>query len=213
LQSVSIMLVDDQNLVNMGIKELLELNPAFKVVAQLTDGTEVVESLKLYKPSLLLLDIRMPRMDGIQVLESINAASIQVPTLILTTFDEHDLLLKCMKLGAKGYLRKDISLDTLVAAIEAVAGGDFWVQPAVTQQVTLHKINSVKYAAELFEPLTKVEVQILRLVAAGYSNIEIAEALHKSHGRVRNIVTSVLSKLHTRDRTRAALKAVELGLI
>jgi DNA-binding NarL/FixJ family response regulator len=223
LPHIKILLVDDQNLVRMGICGLLELRPHLDVIAQLSDGTEVLDSIKSLQPDILLLDIRMPKMDGIQVLHALQKANVVIPTLMLTTFDEHELVLSCMKAGAKGYLRKDVSLQMLISAVEAVAAGELWVQPAVTypintyreavQQNNASKSFDKSTLQQLYEPLTKGELQVLHLIAAGYSGNEIAEALHKSVGRIRNITSAILAKLQVRDRTRAALKAIELGLI
>jgi DNA-binding NarL/FixJ family response regulator len=131
----------------------------------------------------------------------------------LTTFDEHELVLQSMKLGAQGYLRKDVSLESLIAAIDSVLAGELWVQPAITNHVRENTEFVQPQDSDIIEPLTNSEVQVLRLAAAGYSNNEIAEAIHKSSGTVRNLMSFVLAKLQVRDRTRAVLKAIEHGLI
>lgn len=210
---IKLLLVDDQNLVKMGICSLLQLGGNIEVVAQLDDGTGVINAIKEYRPDIMLLDIRMPHMNGLDVLAAMIDQGVELPTLILTTFDEHELVLQCMKLGAKGYLRKDVSLDTLLQAIDAVAAGELWIQPAVTHQILENtEFIQQKSSAEV-EALTRGEVQVLRLAAAGYSNYEIAEAIHKSAGTVRNQMSFILAKLQVRDRTRAVLKAIEHGLI
>ena len=212
--SIKLLLVDDQNLVKMGICSLLELSGHIDVVAQLDDGSEVLPTIANYQPDIMLLDIRMPVMDGIEVLETMSEQNIDLPTLILTTFDEHDLVLKCIKLGAKGYLRKDVSLETLIQAIDTVVSGGLWIQPAITNRILENKeILQSQSSATIVEPLTPNEIQILRLVAAGYSNNEIAGAIHKSVGTVRNQISTILAKLNVRDRTRAVLKAIEYGAI
>ena len=212
--SIKLLLVDDQNLVKMGICSLLELSGHIEVVAQLDDGSEVLPTIANYQPDIMLLDIRMPVMDGIEVLETMLEQNIDLPTLILTTFDEHDLVLKCIKLGAKGYLRKDVSLETLIQAIDTVVAGELWIQPAITNRILENKeILQFQSSGTIVEPLTLNEVQILRLVAAGYSNNEIAGAIHKSVGTVRNQISTILAKLNVRDRTRAVLKAIEHGAI
>jgi DNA-binding NarL/FixJ family response regulator len=217
MKRINILVVDDQHLFMAGICELLALKPQLNVVATLSNGCGVIEAINKHVVDVLLLDIRMPKMDGIQVLQAVKEAEIDVSTLVLTTFDEHDLVLECIKLGAQGYLRKDVNLEELVSAIEAVARGKHWIQPAVTQQVykNLSTIGLSEGCTDtsLIEPLTANEIQTLRLVAAGYSNNEIAEALHRSSGRIRNVVTNILAKLQVRDRTRAAIKALELGII
>jgi DNA-binding NarL/FixJ family response regulator len=210
---IKLLLVDDQNLVKMGICSLLELSGNIDVIAQLEDGTGVLAAIEKYQPDIMLLDIRMPNMNGLEVLGVMKEQGVGLPTLILTTFDEHDLVLKCMKLGAKGYLRKDVSLDALMKAIDAVVAGELWVQPAITNHVIESSSFGQTQSTEVIEPLTNSEVQVLRLAAAGYSNNEIAQAIHKSAGTVRNQMSFILAKLQVRDRTRAVLKAIEHGLI
>ena len=132
--------------------------------------------------------------------------------LILTTFDDHDLVLECIKLGAKGYLRKDVNFEDLINAIEQLAKGETWLQPAISERVALQRKtlppqdNALTWQTAQTPQLTKIELQVLKLVAAGYSNHEIADALYKSVGTVRNQVSSILLKLDARDRTRAVLK-------
>ena len=211
--SIRLLLVDDQNLVKMGICSLLELTGNIEVVGQLDDGTGVIAAIAESRPDIMLLDIRMPNMDGLEVLAAMKDQGVDVPTLILTTFDEHDLVLNCMRLGARGYMRKDVSLDALVKAIDAVVAGELWIQPAITNRVLDNAGYVEQKSTDLLEPLTNGEVQVLRLAAAGYSNQEIAEAIHKSSGTVRNQMSFILAKLQVRDRTRAVLKAIEHGLI
>jgi DNA-binding NarL/FixJ family response regulator len=211
--SIRLLLVDDQNLVKMGICSLLELTGNIEVVGQLDDGTGVIETIAESHPDIMLLDIRMPNMDGLEVLAAMKDQGVELPTLILTTFDEHELVLDCMRLGARGYLRKDVSLEALVKAIDAVVAGELWIQPAITNRVLDNAEYVGQKSTDLLEPLTNGEVQVLRLAAAGYSNQEIAEAIHKSSGTVRNQMSFILAKLQVRDRTRAVLKAIEHGLI
>ena len=211
--AIKLLLVDDQNLVKMGICSLLQLSGKVDVVAQLEDGTGVLSAIKEHEPDIMLLDIRMPNMDGLEVLAAMEEQGVSVPTLILTVFDEHDLVLKCMKLGARGFLRKDVSLEALMEAIDALVAGDYWLQPAITNHVLENRDYITPKSTEVLEKLTNSEVQVLRLAAAGYSNNEIAEAIHKSTGTIRNQMSFILAKLQVRDRTRAVLKAIEHGLI
>ncbi len=228
--TIKLLLVDDQNLVRMGICSLLEITGKINVVAELDDGSGVLEAIANLQPDIILLDIRMPKMDGLQVLEAMAEKQINVPVLVLTTFDEHELVLKCMALGAKGYLRKDISLESLMAAIDTVAAGETWLQPAITTKVMENATrllrnpnfnqgqNSIDGSTNSsieskIETLTAKELQVIRLVAAGFSNHEISIALHKSQGTIRNNVSSILAKLQVRDRTRAVLKAIDYKLI
>jgi len=212
--TIHVLLVEDQNLVRLGICSLLELTEDINVVAQLSDGCDVNSVCAQYQPDIILLDIRMPKTDGLTVLSNMTSANITIPALVLTTFDEHDLVLKCMHLGAKGYLRKDVSLESLISAIRCIVNGELWIQPAITEQVQKHElIADVNVVNPLIEDLSLKETQILRLIAAGYSNHEIAGALHNSDGTIRNAVSTILAKLNVRDRTRAVITAMEHGLI
>lgn len=211
--TIKLLLVDDQNLVKMGICSLLELSGRISVVAQLDNGLGVIDAIETHKPDVMLLDIRMPKMNGIEVLAKMKEQGISLSTIILTTFDEHDLVLESIKLGAKGYLRKDVSLDSLMSAIDSVIAGEMCIQPGITNQVIENVSVLNGEDQEKLEALSNGEVQVLRLAAAGYSNNEIAEAMHKSSGTVRNQMSFILAKLQVRDRTRAVLKAIEHGLI
>ena len=211
--TIRVLLVDDQTLVRQGICSLLQLTDNIKVVGQLDDGNQVLAGITQYQPDLLLLDIRMPGMSGLEVLHLLQEKNINLPTLILTTFDEHELVLKCLRLGAKGYLKKDTDLETLVMAIHQVAKGQTWVQPVTPLTLSEQSSPPKEDQVTQHEALTNGETQVLRLVAAGYSNNEIADALHKSPGTVRNTVSVILAKLQARDRTRAVLKAMEHKLI
>lgn len=210
---IKILLVDDQNLIREGIKSLVQLRPDMHVVAEADDGTEVTSLIAKHQPDVLLLDLQMPGVNGQDVLRQMQDRNINTPVLILTTFDNHNLVLECIKLGAKGYLRKDVSFKALTNAILSLAQGKTWLQPAVTCRVEKGKEQIKTNDILVVEQLTEIEIQVLRLIAGGYSNQEIADALHKSVGTIRNQVSSILSKLDVRDRTRAVLKALEIGLI
>ncbi|RTE85585.1 MULTISPECIES: response regulator transcription factor [Gammaproteobacteria] len=216
-KSYRVLLVDDQKLVRQGLKSLLSLSPEIDVIHDVPDGTEALEWLREHSSSVdvILLDIRMPKLNGIETLQAMHSEGIHIPTLILTTFDDHELLLDALKAGAKGYLLKDVELETLVNGIERVFHGESMIQPSITTQLLsgLSNLKSEFDAFEQPEPLSVKEVEILRLMAAGCSNKEIAEALFKSEGTVKNQVSTIMSKLGVRDRTRAVLKAIELGLL
>jgi DNA-binding NarL/FixJ family response regulator len=213
MKQIRIVLVDDQNLVREGLRSLLELNSSIAVVAEAEDGETVVALLQQWQPDILLLDIRMPKVSGLEVLRQMQQQKISTPALILTTFDDHDLVLECIQLGAKGYLRKDVRFAALMQAIKSIVDGQTWYQPAVTCQIEHHPLQHSSTGGCVGPPLTAIEIQVLRLIAAGYSNHEIAAALFKSSGTVRNQVSSILTKLDVRDRTRAVLKALDLKLI
>lgn len=212
---INVCLVDDQTLVRQGIRSLLDLADDIRVVAECADGPEAVETIPRLKPDVVLLDMRMPGMNGIEVLQSLAAKSALPPTVILTTFDDDQLVLAGLKAGARGYLLKDVSLDHLVEAVRSVAGGGSLVSPAVTQRLKagIERVGTPFRGLEQPDPLTERETEILRLMAGGYSNKEIANSLAVAEGTVKNHVSNILSKLGVRDRTRAVLKALELGIV
>jgi len=209
------MLAEDQNLVRQGICNLLALSDNIEVVGQVNDGSEVIDGIERFKPDVLLLDIRMPKMTGIEALQEMAKRNISIPSIILTTFDDHQLLLDSMQAGAKGFLLKDVSLESLVNAIEKVHQGETLVQPAITERILkgLASLGSGEEEPALTEELSPKELEVLRLMAGGYSNREISTAIHKSEGTVKNQVSSILDKLDVRDRTQAVLRAINLGLL
>jgi len=212
---IRVMLVDDQTLVRQGVRSLLELSDDVEVVAEAADGVEALAMAPEVAPDVMLLDIRMPRKNGLEVLKELHEAGQLPPTIILTTFDEDDLVLDGIRTGARGYLLKDVSLEELVGAVRCVSEGQTMVKPAVTERLLagLGRSRLDFSSLDRPDPLTERETEILRLMAGGYSNKEIANALSVAEGTVKNHVSSILSKLGVRDRTRAVLKAFELGAI
>ncbi len=212
---IRVCLVDDQNLVRQGIRSLLELSDNIRVVAEAADGRQAVELVPEVKPDVVLMDMRMPVMSGLEALQALSKAGELPPTIILTTFDDDQLVLAGIRAGARGYLLKDVSLDQLVSAIQTVAAGGSLVQPAVTQRLLsgLEHMQNEFVSLDRPDPLTERETEILRLMAGGFSNKEIANSLGVAEGTVKNHVSNILSKLGVRDRTRAVLKAFELKLV
>ncbi|MCC7097907.1 MAG: response regulator transcription factor [Thermomonas sp.] len=212
---IRIFLVDDQTLVRQGIQSLLGLADGIEVVAEASDGRQAVERIPQVRPDVVLMDMRMPEMSGLEALQALGAAGALPPTIILTTFDDDALVLAGIKAGAKGYLLKDVSLEQLVGAIQTVARGGSLVQPAVTQRLLsgLEQMRNEFISLDRPDPLTDRETEILRLMASGFSNKEIANSLHVAEGTIKNHVSNILSKLGVRDRTRAVLKAFELKLV
>lgn len=212
---IKVMLVDDQNLVRQGVRSLLELSEEIEVVAEAPDGAEAVRTIPEVQPDVVLLDMRMPGLSGVDVLRKLNDSGQLPPTIILTTFDDDELVLAGIQNGAKGYLLKDVSLKDLVQAVKTVAGGGSIVKPAVTERLLkgLKDLHTEFSALDRPDPLTERETEILRLMAGGYSNKEIANSLGVAEGTVKNHVSNILSKLGVRDRTRAVLKAFELGFV
>lgn len=212
---IRVCLVDDQTLVRQGVRSLLELSDDIRVVAEASDGRQAVEMIPELKPDVVLLDMRMPVMSGLEALQALAHRNALPPTIILTTFDDDQLVLAGLKAGARGYLLKDVSLDQLVDAIHTVAAGGSLVKPAVTQRLLsgLEQMHNAFVSLDRPDPLTDRETEILRLMAGGYSNKEIANSLGVAEGTVKNHVSNILSKLGVRDRTRAVLKAFELKLV
>jgi DNA-binding NarL/FixJ family response regulator len=210
-----VVLVDDQTLVRRGIRSLLELTSDIQIVAEAADGEEGFEIIRRERPDVVLLDARMPKKNGLDLLRALQAEKALPPTILLTTFDDDEVLLDAVRAGARGYLLKDVTLEQLTDAIRVVAAGGSAIRPAITERV-LRGLETVRRDFEALsppDPLTKREVEIVRLMAGGYSNKEIAKALGTAEGTVKNHASSILSKLGVRDRTRAVLKALELGYI
>ncbi len=208
-----VLLVEDQMLVRQGITSLLALDDSVEVVGECSDGSELLPFLNGVACDVILMDIRMPKMSGIDALHALNDSQYSLPVLMLTTFDDHALVNSAISAGAKGYLLKDVSLETLVDGIKTVARGETLIQPAVTDKI-LKGLQGLSVEFESFdapETLTTKEREVLRLIAAGYSNKEIADIICKSAGTVKNQVSTLMGKLGVRDRTRAVLKAIELG--
>ena len=186
-----------------------------RVAAEAADGAQAIEVIPQAKPDVVLLDMRMPGMSGLDVLNALAQKNALPPTIILTTFDDDQLVLAGLKAGARGYLLKDVSLEQLVEAVKTVAAGGSLVAPVVTQRLLtgLERMQNDFTSLDQPDPLTERETEILRLMASGYSNKEIANSLNVAEGTVKNHVSNILSKLGVRDRTRAVLKAFELGIV
>lgn len=214
---IRVLVVDDQQLLRQGLCSLLALSDKVNVVGQANDGVEARQWLQAHRGGVdvMLLDIRMPRMTGIELLNTLKQEGELIPTIMLTTFDDHESLMGALMAGAKGYLLKDVSLETLADGIDAVHRGESLIQPAITNTLinSLQSLNTVSTGPMPLESLSAKEKEILRLMASGCSNKEIAEVLFKSQGTVKNQVSAILAKLDARDRTRAVLRAVELGII
>lgn len=208
---IRVVLVDDQTLVRSGIRGLLDLTADIRVVAEAADGADAIGVLAEARPDVLLLDVRMPRCSGIELLRAQQA--MLPPTILLTTFDDDDALFEGMRAGARGFLLKDISLERLAAGIRSVAAGATLFRPALTERTRASYERRDGAAPAGCERLTGRETEILALMAAGCNNGEIATALGASEGTIKNHVSSILAKLLVRDRVRAVLRGLELGWI
>jgi len=212
---IRVMLVDDQTLVRQGVRSLLALSDDIEVIGEASDGASAIEQVPTLHPDVLLLDLRMPEVNGIEVLSSLSGQDQLPPTLILTTFDDDELVLAGIRAGAKGYLLKDVALEVLLDAVRTLAAGHTLINPAITERLQqgLKSHHTEFSALEQPEAMTPRETEILRLMAGGYSNKEIARALDVAEGTIKNHVSNILSKMGVRDRTRAVLKAIEAGFI
>jgi DNA-binding NarL/FixJ family response regulator len=211
---IRVVLVDDQTLVRQGIRSLLALAQDVEVVGEAPDGRTALDVIDTTHPDVVLLDLRMPVLDGIGTLKHLAQADHRPAVLVLTTFDDDEEVLAALREGAQGYLLKDVTLEALLEAIRTLARGGQHIQPAVSAAL-LHRLaaGSPRPAPPQHEILTDREIDVLRLMAAGWSNREIAAALHLAEGTVKNHVSAILLKLGVRDRTRAVLRALDAGLV
>jgi DNA-binding NarL/FixJ family response regulator len=212
---IRVFIADDQVLIRQGLRALLDLEKEITIAGEAGDGQETIDALQQVDVDVLLLDVRMPKKTGIDVLRELADADALPRTLVLTTFDDAGVVLDCVREGASGFLLKDVSYEQLISAIRAIAEGETVFQPALTQRL-LAATNGLRVKFDSLpspDPLTDREVEVVRLMAGGYSNREIAHALCTAEGTVKNHVSNILSKMGVRDRTRAVLKALEAGLL
>lgn len=215
---IKLLVVDDEALVRFGFTLILGAEDDFEVVGEAADGQEAIEQARLLRPDVVLIDIRMPRLDGVAATRTLVAEGFKV--LILTTFDLDEYLFNGVKAGASGFLLKDVPPDDLAAAVRAVARGDALVEPRMTRRLLeeFAKAPSAEAAAEKASPpglseLTEREVEVFAEMARGSTNAEIATALYISETTVKTHVAHVLMKLQLRDRVQAVVLAYESGLV
>ncbi|TRO57341.1 response regulator transcription factor [Streptomyces sp. IB201691-2A2] len=217
--SIRVVVADDQELVRSGFTMILEAQPDIEVVAEAGDGIEAVAAVQRHTPDVLLLDIRMPRMDGLEAARLVCAQS-SCRVVMLTTFDLDEYVYEALYSGASGFLLKDVRRDDLVHAVRVVAAGDSLLAPSVTRRLVADIIQRRRAEASAppastvrLEILTAREEETLRLLARGLSNAEIATTLFVSEHTVKTHVSNVLSKLGLRDRVQAVICAYETGLV
>ncbi|MCB0070635.1 MAG: response regulator transcription factor [Caldilineaceae bacterium] len=214
---LNVLLVDDQRLMRDGLRTLLELEPDMTVAGEAADGEEALARFRETRPDVVLMDVRMPGMDGVEATRRLRAMDPAAKVIILTTFDDDEYVFEGLRAGAVGYLLKALSGEELADAIRTVAAGGALIDPAVTRKVVSEFARLAPPArsidAGLAEPLSEREKEVLGLVARGLSNREIADTLFLAEGTVKNYVTTILQKIGVRDRTQAALRARELGLL
>ena len=208
-----ILLVDDHEVVRLGLKALLEHHPHFEVVAEASSAKEAIEQTARYRPDIILMDIRLPGASGIEACEEITRDFPDTRVVMLTSYAEDEMLFSAIRAGASGYVLKQIGGEDLVRSLESVGRGEAMLDPAVTQRVFQEVRRAVKEEeASAFSNLSQQERHVLLLVSEGKTNREIAKALFLGEGTVRNYVSSILSKLGVSNRAEAAAYAVEHNL-
>jgi DNA-binding NarL/FixJ family response regulator len=216
-EQIRILLVDDQRLMREGLRILLELEPDLEIAGEATNGQEALDAYAEIEPDVVLMDVRMPGMDGVEATWRLRERWPSALVIILTTFDDDEYVFEGLRAGARGYLLKDVSGNDLADAVRTVAAGGALIEPSVARRVVAEFARMAPPVRQpddgLAEPLSEREREILRLVAQGLTNREIADRLSLAQGTVKNYVTTILQKLGARDRTQAALRARELGML
>ena len=211
MDRISVLIVDDHAVVRQGLRTFLELHDEIEVVGEAANGVEAVEQTRQLLPEVVLMDLVMPEMDGIEATRSIRALSPSTQVIVLTSFTEDDKVFSSIKAGALGYLLKNVSPPDLVRAIQAAHRGEVQLNPEIARR--LMDEFSTKTSKPVPQELTEREMDVIRLIARGLSNREIAQELVLSEKTVKTHVSNILSKLHLSDRTQAAIYALREGLV
>lgn len=212
--TTKLFVVDDQLIVRKGLETLIGYIDDIDIIGEAESGEEALIAIPEQQPDVILLDIRMPKLNGIEVLVKLKELGITTPVIMLTTFDDHRLILEAVKAGAKGYLLKDSDIEELVEAIKCVVDGGAAITPlSKCHYESSESLSNLPNPPEFIEPLTKKEMEILRLIVSGLSNKEISEALFKSEGTIKNHITHLMAKLGVRDRTQTVLYAISHKLV
>ena len=211
--SIRVLVADDQSMVRAGFRMLLGGEPDIEVVAEASNGLEAVEKAARYRPTVVLMDIRMPELDGLEATRRILAADPDARVLVLTTFDLDEYVYEALRIGASGFVLKDEPPEQLLAAIRVVAGGEALLSPSVTKRV-IHEFTRIPRATppKELEELTERELDVFRLIARGLSNAEIGAELFISETTVKTHITHIFQKLNLRDRVQAVVLAHEAGI-
>ncbi len=217
MKNIKILLVDDQPLFREGLRTLLSVHADFDVVGEAGNGQEAIDLVRSTGASVVLMDLQMPVLDGVAATRRLHNEQPDCRVIVLTTFDDDELVFDGLRAGAVGYLLKDAPSEKLAEAIRVAARGETFLQPSVAAKVVAEFARLSRKTSERSdsenEPLSEREMEILRLIAKGQSNREIADALFLAEGTVKNHVTNILGKLEVRDRTQAAIKARDSGLL
>lgn len=210
---MKVIICDDQAIVRDGLAMLLKLEPDIQVVGTAEDGAKAIDLVMKENPDLVLMDLKMPVLNGVEATRRIKKENPEIKILVLTTYDDEEWVFDAIKAGASGYLLKDTPRDELIKAIKGTASGKTYVDPSVAGKVLERVSNHQTQPTTLITgKLTDREIDILRLIARGFSNTEISERLFLSEGTVRNHVSAILAKLNVSDRTQAAVIAIQHGL-
>ena len=217
MKRIKILLVDDQPLFREGLRTLLSIHSDFDVVGEAGNGHEAINLVRSTGASVVLMDLQMPILDGVEATRRLHREQPDCRVIVLTTFDDDEMVFDGLRAGAVGYLLKDAPSDKLAEAIRVAARGETFLQPSVAAKVVAEFARltrkRIERSSSLAEPLSERELEVVRLIADGASNREIGEALCLAEGTVKNHVTNILGKLGVRDRTQAAIKAKDIGLI
>ena len=215
---IKVLIADDQELIRESLKIVLSSDEKIEVIGTVADGRAVLESIKKDKPDVILMDIRMPEMDGVQCTKVIKEEHQDIKIIVLTTFDDDEYIFDALKYGASGYLLKGVSMKELISGIYTVAGGGAMINPDVAGKVVklFSKLAKgslgIKVNKKNIESIGKTEWKVIMQIGRGLSNKEIAKVLYLSEGTVRNYLSQILNKLDLRDRTQLAIWAVETGV-
>lgn len=217
MKSIRVLIVDDQALFREGVRTILSIQDDIEVIGEASNGEEALRLAVQYQPDVVLMDLRMPIMDGVTATKRLKSTLPDCKVIVLTTFDDEESVFDGLRGGAVGYLLKDVNSEKLYEAIRAAARGEYFLLPSITAKVVAEFSRLAPPAhrsdLSLLEPLSNRELEVLRLIATGASNKEIADTLVIAEGTVKNHVTSILNKMSVRDRAQAVLKAKEYGLI
>ena len=215
-EKISLLLVDDQKLLREGMRLLLELDEDLTVIGEAGNGREALDLYAELQPDVVLMDVQMPVMDGLEATRRICLQDPEAKILILTTFDNDKYVFEGIRAGALGYILKAMSSSELVAAVRAVKQGNGWLDTSIARHIIDEFVRlppPAGDASSLIEPLNERELDVLRLLAQGYRTQQIAGILHLAEGTVRNYISSLMAKMHVIDRIQAVLRAKELGLV
>ncbi|MFL0252044.1 response regulator [Clostridium neuense] len=216
---IKVLIADDQELIRQSLKIVLSANKDIEIVGTACNGNEVVESVRKYKPDVILMDVRMPEMDGVQCTKIIKESYPNIKIIVLTTFDDDEYIFNALKYGASGYLLKGVSMDELVKGIHTVVNGGAMINPDITakvfklfSQMAQGDVSVQASANKNVDDICDTEWDIIKCIGFGLSNKEIAKKLMLSEGTVRNYLSNILNKLNFRDRTQLAIWAVQTGV-